>query len=146
MKPRRVMQSLGAAGLLPFIAAALGTMFLSDLLYALSQRTFLLYSTAILCFLAGTLWGETLPEPKQGQGAAIIASNGVVLFAVLAMLTAQPLLAALLLMLGHLAQLWYERQLPDRSAWYTRLRTYLTFGVVLTHLMFMVGLTLRAPG
>lgn len=139
------MQCLGFAGLLPFIAAALGTMFLSDLLYAVSQRSFLLYSTAILCFLAGTLWGETLPEPQAGQGAIILVSNGVVLFAVLAMLTAQPLLAALLLMLGHLSQLWYERQLPGRSLWYTRLRVYLTSGAVLTHLMFMVGLTLRAP-
>ncbi|MDP5054440.1 MAG: DUF3429 domain-containing protein, partial [Congregibacter sp.] len=55
------MQALGFAGLLPFLAAALGVMFLDDLLLAISQRTFLLYSTAILCFLAGTLWGETLP-------------------------------------------------------------------------------------
>jgi hypothetical protein len=145
VNPQRIMQLLGAAGLLPFIAAALGVMFLDDLLLALSQRAFLLYSTAILCFLAGTLWGETLPQPAPGQGAAILVSNGMVLFAVFAMLTAQPLLAALLLMLGHLAQLWYERQSPDRERWYTRMRSWLTLIAVLTHLMFMLGLTLRAP-
>jgi hypothetical protein len=145
MSPPRIMQLLGAAGLLPFIGAALGVMFLDDLLLAVSQRAFLLYSTAILCFLAGTLWGETLPEPQPGQGATILVSNGVVLFAVFAMLTAQPLLAALLLMLGHLAQLWYERQSLRRALWYTRLRTWLTLIAVVAHLMFMLGLTLRAP-
>lgn len=144
MSPAALMQTLGFAGLIPFIATALGTMFLDDLLLALSQRSFLLYSTAILCFLAGTLWGETLPEPKPGQGAAILVSNGVVLFAVFAMLTAQPMLAAVFLMLGHLAQLWYERQKPDRSPWYTRLRSRLTLVAVFTHLMFIVGLTMRA--
>ncbi|WP_439100882.1 DUF3429 domain-containing protein [Congregibacter sp.] len=140
----RLMQALGIAGLTPFIAASLGVMFLDDLLLALSQRSFLLYSTAILCFLGGTLWGETLPEPTVGQGAAIFISNGIVLFAVLAMLTAQPLLAALLLMLGHLALLWYERQLPHRAPWYTRMRSWLTFTAVITHLMFATGLTMRA--
>lgn len=145
MNPARSMLWLGAAGLLPFIATALGVMFLEDLLFALSQRAFLLYSTAILCFLAGTLWGETLPEPRPGQGATILVSNGVVLFAVFAMLTAQPLLAALLLMLGHLAQLWYERQSLERAVWYTRMRTWLTLVAVIAHLMFMLGLTLRAP-
>ncbi|MFK8043265.1 DUF3429 domain-containing protein [Congregibacter sp.] len=140
----RLMQALGLAGLFPFIGAALGVMFLDDLLLALSQRTFLLYSTAILCFLGGTLWGETLPEPTVGQGAAILISNGIVLFAVLAMLTAQPLIAAVMLMLGHLALLWYERQLPDRVVWYTRMRSWLTLVAVITHVMFCIGLTLRA--
>lgn len=141
----RLMQILGFAGLLPFLAAALGVMFLDDLLLALSQRTFLLYSTAILCFLGGTLWGETLPEPSVGQGATILASNGIVVFAVLAMLTAQPLLAAILLMLGHLMLLWYERQLPQRAIWYTRMRSWLTFVAVLSHLLFAVALMWRAP-
>ena len=141
----RLMQILGFAGLLPFVAAALGVMFLDDLLLALSQRTFLLYSTAILCFLGGTLWGETLPEPSVGQGATILVSNGIVVFAVLAMLTAQPLLAAILLMLGHLMLLWYERQLPQRAIWYTRMRSWLTLVAVLSHLMFAVGLMWRAP-
>lgn len=140
----RLMQLLGVAGLVPFIGSALGVMFLDDLLLALSQRTFLLYSTAILCFLGGTLWGETLPEPTVGHGATILISNGIVLFAVLAMLTAQPLLAALLLMLGHMALLWYERQLPERTSWYIRMRSWLTFFAVIAHLMFCVGLTYRA--
>ena len=89
------MRLLGFAGLIPFIATALGAMFLSDLLLAVSVRGFLVYSAAILCFLAGTLWGETLPEPALGDRAPILISNGVVLFVVFATMTAQPLVAGL---------------------------------------------------
>ena len=138
-----MMRVLGYAGLAPFVACALGVLFLDDLLLALSQRAFLLYSTAILCFLAGTLWGEALPEPQPGQGAAILISNGMVLFTVFAMLTARPLVAALLLMLGYLAQLWYERQSLQRPRWYVNLRTLLTLVAVACHLLFALGLLLR---
>ncbi|MFK7831080.1 MAG: DUF3429 domain-containing protein [Congregibacter sp.] len=138
-----LMVVLGLAGLLPFLGAALGVMFLDGLLHAVAQRTFLLYSTAILCFLGGTLWGETLPNPRPGQGATILVSNGLVLFAVLAMLTAQPLLAALLLMLGHLAMLWFENQRLQRESWYSRMRGWLTLIAVIAHAMFMTGLMLR---
>ena len=142
MTPDRIMRLLGAAGLLPFIATALGIYIFDDLLQALSQRAFLIYSAAILCFLAGTLWGETLPEPQVGQGATILISNGVVLFAVFAMLTARPLVAALLLMLGHIAQLWYERQSLRRPRWYVSMRTVLTAVAVVCHLAFAVGLSM----
>ena len=142
MTNRRLMWVLGLAGLLPFVVASSGLWLFDGLLQALSQRTFILYSLAILCFLAGTLWGETLPGSGQvtGQGAAILISNGIVVFAVLAMLTAQPLISTVLLMLGHLAQLWYERSKPGREAWYTQLRTVLTGVATLSHLLFAAGL------
>ncbi|MEO0438697.1 MAG: DUF3429 domain-containing protein [Pseudomonadota bacterium] len=142
--PMRLMQLLGAAGLIPFLATAVGVWVFDDLLHALSQRAFLIYSAAILCFLAGTLWGATLPQPKIGEGATILVSNGVVLFVVFAFLTAQPLLAALLLMLGHLAQLWYERQSLVRDLWYRQLRTRLTLIAVLCHIIFATGLMASA--
>ncbi|MEE4278393.1 MAG: DUF3429 domain-containing protein [Halieaceae bacterium] len=138
------MTCLGLAGLLPFLATAGGVWILDDLLLALSQRAFLTYSAAILCFLAGTLWGETLPEPTRGQGAAILVSNGVVLFVVFALLTAQPILAAGLLLLGHLAQLWFERQSLRRPQWYVKLRTLLTTVAAVTHVVFIVGLVSRS--
>lgn len=137
------MVLLGIAGLLPFLAASTGAWLFDDLLLALSQRAFLIYSAAILCFLAGTLWGETLPEPRRGQGAAVLVSNGVVLFVVFALLTAQPIIAAGLLLLGHLAQLWFERQSLERPSWYVRLRSFLTGIAALTHAVFMAALTLR---
>ncbi len=136
----RTMILLGLAGLLPFIATSLGFLVFDDLLRALSQRAFLLYSTAILCFLAGTLWGETLPRPQSGQRATILVSNGVVLFAVTAMLTAQPLVAAIMLMLGHLAQLWYERESLHRPYWYLKLRTGLSLTAAACHGVFIAGL------
>ena len=142
----RTMLGLGLAGLVPFVAAVLGVWRLDGLLFALSQRTFLTYSVAILCFLAGTLWGETLANPAKGEGATILISNGVVLFAVFAVLTAGPVPAAGLLMLGHLAQLWYERQSLPRARWYTRMRTGLTLAVAVCHALFIAGLTLRARG
>ena len=140
MSHRRTMIALGYLGLLPFVAAAIGVWWLDDFLNAFSQRAFLTYSAAILCFLAGTLWGETLPEPAAGQGAAILVSNGVVLFVVFALLTAQPVVAAVLLLLGHLAQLWFERQSRQRPAWYVGLRSTLTGVAGLTHLVFIGGL------
>ena len=138
------MRTLGVLGLLQFFAAALGVMFLDELLHAVSQRAFLVYSLAILCFLAGTLWGEVLGSSNGGAAASVLVSNGVVLFAVFATLTAQPLVAALLLMLGHIAQFWYEANLPSRQDWYTRMRGWLSGGAVLAHLMFLVGLIYRA--
>ncbi|GAB5414155.1 MAG: hypothetical protein Cons2KO_17580 [Congregibacter sp.] len=138
------MQCLGIAGLMPFLGTALGVMFLDDLMLAVSQRAFLLYSCAILCFLAGTLWGETLSVDLPGQRATIMVSNGVVLFAVFAMLTAQPTLAALLLMLGHLALLWFELQSLGREKWYRRMRGWLSSIAALSHLMFVMGLSMRA--
>ena len=144
MAPQGLMRTLGALGLLPFFATALGTMFLSDLLLALSQRAFLIYSLAILCFLAGTIWGERIADGEKRELAPLLISNGVVLFAVFAILTAQPLVAALLLMVGHLAQFWYERSLPQRSVAYTRMRGWLTAGAAVAHLMFAIGLMWRA--
>ena len=143
MAPKALMRALGVLGLVPFFAAALGVMFLDELLHALSQRAFLVYSLAILCFLAGTLWGEVLGS-SGSTAASVLVSNGVVLFAVSATLTAQPLVAALLLMLGHIAQLWYEANLTWRARWYTRMRGWLSGGAVLAHLMFVVGLIYRA--
>ena len=145
MTPERVMKLLGLAGLVPFIAGALGVFLLDDLLLALAQRSFLIYSLAILCFLAGTLWGETLPEPALGQRSTILVSNGVVLFAFFAILTAQPVLAAFLLLLGHAAQLWYERQSLQRPSWYVGLRSLLTGVAGCCHMLFIAGLVFR-PG
>jgi hypothetical protein len=138
------MRLLGALGLLPFVGMALGTLLLDDLLRALCLRGFLTYSLAILCFLSGTLWGETLPEPGAEQRATLLISNGIVLFAVLAMLTAQPFLAGLLLMLAFKALYWFESRRLQRPPWYQVMRWRLTVGVVFSHLLFCAALLFRA--
>jgi hypothetical protein len=63
-------------------------------------------------------------------------SNGIVLFAVFSVLTAQAWLAALALMAGYLALLWYERGSEALPNWYAAMRLRLTAGVVLAHLLF----------
>jgi signal transduction histidine kinase len=59
-----------------------------------------------------------------------------VLFAVAAVLTAQAWLAAVALMGGYLALLWYERASEHLPAWYGAMRRNLTLGVVLAHALF----------
>ena len=98
MQNRTVMLGLGYAGLLPFMAfwRAHGC---SRLAGAVSVQGFVIYSLGILCFLGGTLWGrvQTGEEPLI---ARLLISNGVVLFAVAAVLTAKAWLAAVALMGG----------------------------------------------
>ena len=77
MSTPALMRLLGVLGLIPFFAAALGSLFLDSLLLALSQRGFLVYSLAILCFLAGTLWGETLPDPPDSERATVLIATAI---------------------------------------------------------------------
>ena len=143
MNTRAVMQWLGYAGLLPFVGFALGTLVAQDYLQALSQQGFVIYSLAILCFLAGTLWGSASSYTDAASMLRVSVSNGIVIFAALSVLTAQALLAAALLMLGYLALLWYERNSSDNPPWYIILRTRLTIAVVLVHLCYLVAMVVR---
>jgi hypothetical protein len=96
---------------------------------------FIIYSLGILCFLAGTLWGrvQSFDVPHR---ARLLVSNGLVLFAVAAVLTAQAWLASLALMTGYLALLWYEQGAESLPSWYGVMRRNLTLGVVLAHGLF----------
>jgi hypothetical protein len=110
---------------------------LEDWPAAVSVQGFIIYSLGILCFLGGTLWGrvQSFSEPVM---ARLLVSNGVVLFAVAAVLTAKIWLAAVALMGGYLALLWYERGAESLPVWYRAMRRNLTFGVVLAHGLFFV--------
>ena len=143
MNTRSIMQWLGYAGVLPFIGFALGTLLARDYLQAVSQQGFVIYSLAILCFLAGTLWGSASSYTDTASMLRVLVSNGLVLFAALSVLTAQALLAAALLMLGYLALLWYERNSSDNPPWYVSLRTRLTLAVVLIHACYLLAMVLR---
>ena len=76
--------------------------------------------------------------------ARLLISNGVVLFAVAAVLTAKAWLAAVALMTGYLALLWYERGVEDLPAWYAAMRRNLTLGVLLAHGLFFIQQSLEA--
>ena len=74
----------------------------------------------------------------------LLISNGVVLFAVAAVLTAKVWLATVALMGGYLALLWYERGVESLPAWYAVMRRNLTLGVVLAHGLFFAQQSLQA--
>ncbi|MEK9927160.1 MAG: DUF3429 domain-containing protein [Halieaceae bacterium] len=137
MHDRLITQGLGFAGLLPFYAAVLGFAYLVDYPQSLSVQGFIIYSLAILCFLSGALWGQATQTVGREQILRRVISNGMVIFAVAAVLTAHAMLAAFLLMLGYLGLLWYERRLGDTEQWYGRLRFQLTVGVVIAHLLYV---------
>jgi hypothetical protein len=146
MRSRTLMHLLGYAGLMPFVAGVYGTFFFDDYPGALARQTFVIYSLAILCFLAGTLWGSAMHYPEHPKFLRLVISNGIVIFAVLGILTAQPVLAAGLLMLGYMAILWYERSSSGTTGWYALLRARLTWAAVGLHLFYIAGLIIRNGG
>ena len=85
--PPRLAQALGYSGLLPFAGFALGVWALDGYIQALSMQGFLVYSLAILCFLAGSLWGSAPQHNESIRSSRLLVSNGVVIFAVLGFLT-----------------------------------------------------------
>ena len=143
MHNRTVMLGLGYAGLLPFYGFLAGAWLLSGWPGAVSVQGFVMYSLGILCFLGGTIWGrvQSIEEPLM---ARLLISNGVVLFAVTAVLTAKAWLAAVALMGGYLALLWYERGAENLLAWYAAMRRNLTLGVVLAHGLFFAQQALQS--
>lgn len=138
MTTQSMARWLGFLGLVPFYGFLLGFALLEDWPRALSKQGFVIYSLAILSFLGGTQWRPALVNNSAESLSRLIVSNGIVIYAVIAVLTAQVFLAGLLLMLGYLALLWYERRIDGRSGWYPALRWQLTFGVVIAHLGFAV--------
>tara|TARA_B110000503_G_C6939309_1_gene326204 strand:- start:185 stop:628 length:444 start_codon:yes stop_codon:yes gene_type:complete len=137
MQAKLTARILGVAGLAPFYLFLLGFWLTEDYPRSLSVQGFVIYSLGILCFLSGALWGGAKVLSPREQPLRLLISNGVVVFAVASVLTAQVMIAAGLLMLGYLALLWYERNLDDTSGWYAQLRFQLTAGVVVAHVLYL---------
>lgn len=144
MSLSRVPIFLGIAGAVPFVLSILGFVYTQDYPKALSQHAFMIYSLAILCFLAGTTWGMVLNRPEAERVWPLLVSNGVVLFAVAAMLTANPFWATVLLGLAYFVFYLYERFVLQYTAPYQTMRRWLTVLVVLLHALFAAALSLDA--
>lgn len=138
MSGRLVTQVLGYLGLIPFVAFCLGFSLLEDWPRSLSIQGFIIYSLAIFSFLAGALWGQAQRTDGSAMLSALVVSNGLVLFGVSALLTAQAMMAAVFLMLGFIALLWYEVKTTLLEGWYQTMRKRLTVGVVVAHVVFVV--------
>ena len=145
MRSTKVSLWLGYLCLIPFAAAVLGFIFTKDYPQALSQHGFLIYSLAILCFLAGSAWGEALSGEDLDRTPRLLVSNGVVLFAVTAMLTANPFWALILLAFGYFAYWGYERRVVEMANAYRVMRSRLTSIVVALHLCFAALVAMQTP-
>jgi hypothetical protein len=69
LKRKRLVECLGYAGALPFVALAVGCSVNSEpqLLFA-----FISYSAVILSFLGGINWGITMNDPKKADDTKIL--------------------------------------------------------------------------
>lgn len=135
----RLMATLGYAGLAPFYVSALWVLLPALPLAELAARIFVIYGAVILAFLGGTLWGYAVVVPAPAKRWRLVLSNLIALFAAAAALLASAPTAALLLALGQLALLQYERSRGDRKGWYLRLRTRLVLAVLPAHGLFLAG-------
>ena len=136
MSSRLMTQLLGYAGLLPFFGFCFGFATLEDWPRSLSIQGFVIYSLAIFCVVAGALWGQEQQVQSPSALSTLIISNGLVLFGVASILTAQTMMAAVFLMIGYGALAWYEGRISTLEPWYRALRVRLTLGVVVAHLGF----------
>ena len=126
---------LGRAGLLPFLFLPVAA-FLAWLPGNWAARAFLAYSLAILCFLAGTLWGTARDLRGAHKARRLLASNAFVLVAVGAVVLLPAAAAVAVLMLVHLLLAGYE-QATAPSGWYLRMRWQLTTVAALCHLLYI---------
>jgi hypothetical protein len=140
----RVSWLLGLAGLIPFGAGLFAFIYLEAYPKALGQHAFLLYSLAILSFLAGTTWGWAQAARSSDGTIQLLVSNGIVIFAVLAMLTANPFWALIFLAIAYLVFLGYERRVLEQTSDYRRMRVLLTLCVVLLHGFMAAFVSLEA--
>lgn len=136
-----VALTLGLAGLIPFVGAALlsltGTRFAD-----IATTALVAYGAVILSFLGGVRWGAVLHDPPA------LAKFGPLTWSILPSLLAwvalllPPSPSITLLLAGLVGQYLLDRkgthtnQLP---AWYLRLRTLLTTGAGLSLLIALVG-------
>lgn len=139
MTTRRLMESLGLAGLLPFYGFALSVWLTSGPLQVISAQGFVIYGVVILAFLGGTLWGYAVQLQGVAKQVRLVLSNAVALVAAGAGLLGSMLWAAVALAIAQLLLLAFERASGDRRSWYLRLRTRLTIGVMPAYLLFLAG-------
>ncbi|MFT6094443.1 MAG: hypothetical protein ACJA2Q_002348 [Pseudohongiellaceae bacterium] len=145
MSAIRITAALGCAGLLPFAGAlfAVGlTLILGVELSFEPKQVFVFYSAVILSFLCGAIWGSLLSSTFTKKATALlILSNIVSLTAWISLLSYERhfTFSLSLLILGYLTVLAAEYaviELLYKEVYrgYLKLRSWLTFCVVVLHL------------
>ncbi|RDL44299.1 hypothetical protein DN730_07795 [Marinomonas piezotolerans] len=139
---RYLITSLGFLGLLPFIGSLLAyhTGWFHASLTA--QKLFISYGAIILSFLGGAIWGQVLEQPFQTKGRLLlICSNLIALVAWVGLLTNQPQLSLLVLLLGYVSLFWVEarwlKMVRTDTSYYPGMRFVLTVSVCSMHLLML---------
>ena len=137
---------LGYAGLIPFLLCCIGIWTFDNPL-AIQQLSgiFIFYSAVILSVMAGTLWGAQIVNIGGERAVmALLLAISTSLSAWFSLLL-PPLVATVVLFLGYVLLLNYERWLPVGDTlpdWYHTLRTRLTTIVVGLHFAFGLGISM----
>ena len=137
----KVTYGLGLLGLVPFIAGLALSARQHDIIGISGEAIFTTYSLAILCFLAGAVWGQVLKVPfSHAHQRILVITNILVVFGWAALLISQKfyVLSVIALTLGFAGVFFLEFNFlklsttrQDRQ--YARLRIILTSLVIAAH-------------
>lgn len=141
MSYTKITYGLGLLGLLPFIAGLILSARQHDIIGISGEVIFTTYSLAILCFLAGAVWGQVLKVPySHAHQRNLIITNMLVVIGWTAFLTSQKfyVLSVTVLSFGFAAVFFLEFSLFKLSSsrhdrQYARLRVILTSLVIAAH-------------
>ena len=127
---KKTVQVLTTGGILPFLLLAVSSILLKE--HAVSfQRAFSIYSTAIVCFVAGSQWGLLLK--KTNLSFMITQTNFITLISICGLfinpLGSNIINIACFLWLLYLERLLFLNQII--APWYFNLRKNTTITVVL---------------
>ena len=146
MSYTKVTYGLGSLGLVPFIAGLVLSAGQHDVIGISGEAIFITYSLAILCFLAGAVWGQVLKVPfSHAHQRILIITNILVVIGWAAFLTSQKfyVVSVTVLTLGFAGVFLLEFNLfklsttrQDRQ--YGRLRVILTGLVIAVHCGMLV--------
>ena len=119
------MTGLGLAGLTPFYLLAVLSLLPHPELQDIARRGFGIYSLAILCFLAGSLWGSANVRGEGDKIERLLVSNMITVLGATVLLLLNPLAMLLCMAALHLIQCQYELR-RGAGGWYGSLRQRLT--------------------
>ena len=141
MSYTKVTYGLGSLGLIPFIAGLILSARQHDILGVSGEAIFITYSLAILCFLAGAVWGQVLKVPfSHAHRRILIITNILVVIGWAAFLTSQKfyVVSVTVLTLGFAGILllefnFFKLSITRQDRQYARLRVILTGLVIAVH-------------
>ena len=127
---KKTVQALTIGGILPFLLLAVSSILLKEHTVSF-QRAFSIYSTAIVCFVAGSQWGLLL---KKTTLSFILTQTNLITLISICGLFINPLGSNIINIICFLWLLYLERLLflnQITAPWYFYLRKNTTITVVL---------------